>query len=148
WIRAILAENRVKTTRQNNEQAFISIRKHFDESIAQSNELEKAILNNYYAMFLWSNASSYSTKSTDNFLKASGTQKLEIIDAKFKESLKLTELLLNQKSNKWISLFSDVRNLTLTPTIYHFLSYQYIDFLNQVGKTKEYNELFQQILAN
>lgn len=147
WIRAILAENRIKTTRQNNEQAFISIRKQFDESIAQSNELEKAILNNYYAMFLWANASNYSTKSTDSFLKALGTRKQKIIDSIFNVSLKPTELLLNQKSDKWISLFSEVHNLTLTPTIYHFLSHNYLDFLNKTETKEEYNILLKNILA-
>lgn len=147
WIRAILAENQVKTINQTGEQAFISINKYFKESIAQSNTIEKGIINNYYAMFLWSNANTYKTKSADNYLMATAAQKLQIIDSVFKESIKNETLIIPHKSDKFIDLFSEVQNLSLTPTIYHFLSYQYLDFLKQISKTKEYDILRQNILA-
>ena len=145
WIRAILAESQTKTVNQTSEQSFTSIRKHFEESIAQGNPLEKSILNNYYALFLWSNANTFKTKSEDDFLVATGPQKLQIIDSVFKESIKNESLLIPQKSDKFIDLFSQVHNLSLTPTIYHFLSYQYLDFLKQLSKTKEYDNLQQNI---
>jgi TonB-dependent SusC/RagA subfamily outer membrane receptor len=147
WIRAILAENQVKTVNQNGEQAFISIRNHFKESISQSNTVEKAILNNYFAMFLWANSNNYKTKSKDNFLKAIGERKLQIIDSVFIQSLKNETALAQQKTDKYIDLFSEVQNLSLTPTIYHYLSYQYLDFLKQLSKKQEYETLQQKILA-
>ncbi|MCA5005570.1 alpha-2-macroglobulin family protein [Sphingobacterium bovistauri] len=147
WIRAILAENQIKTINQTGEQAFISIRKHFERTISEANIIEKAILNNYYAMFLWSKANSYMTKSLDSYLVADGTKKRQLIDSIFRESLKNEQILTKQSSEKFIGLFSEVKNLTLTPTIYHFLSYQYLDFLKQINKTEEYNALYQSILA-
>jgi TonB-dependent SusC/RagA subfamily outer membrane receptor len=147
WIRAILAENQGKIITQNGEQAFISIRTHFEKSIAESNTIEKAILNNFYAMFLWTNANNYKTKSTDNYLTAAGTKKMQIIDSLFKESIKNEQLLTHTKSDNYNSLFVVIKNLSLTPTVYHFLSYQYLDFLKQIQQSKEHDNLYQNILA-
>ncbi|MGN0003302.1 MAG: alpha-2-macroglobulin family protein [Sphingobacterium composti] len=146
WIRAVLAESQAKTINKTGEQSFISIRKHFEESIAQGNPIEKSILNNYYAMYLWSNSNTFKTKSTDDFLQATGPSKLQIIDSIFRESIKNESLLIQQKSDNFIDLFSQVQNLTLTPTIYHFLSYQYLDFLKQVSKTKEHDSIRNSLL--
>jgi len=137
WIRAVLAESRVMKVNNTDDTTFVKTRKHLEEAIRQGDTLEKAVLQNFYALFLWSNANRYLSDSSDDFVAADVKTKYRIVDSLFSLSLKEKDLLIGSSIKHWTPLLEKRYNLILTPTIYHFLAYQYIGFLKQSSDRQE-----------
>ena len=139
WIRAVVAESQLMKINTNDDDTFVKIKNHFEQAIKEGSALEKSILNNYLAMYLWSNANRYNTTITDAFVKANGKNKLSIIDSLFQLSITNKELLVSNDMTKWEGLLEKNQNLSLTPSLYHFLGYQYRNFLSSVENSNKEN---------
>src|SRR5690606_4508957 len=103
---------------------------HFDDNIRTAEKVEKAVLQNFYASYLFSNINQYASKSQNKFVAKDAKGKIQTIDSIFRLSISDTNGLSTQPITRWKGLFVETRNLSLNPTLYHFLSYQYLDFLN------------------
>lgn len=129
WLRAFLAETNVTQINSSDDQAFIRIDQNFQKGIRESKSLIKDVLYNFYATFLHSNFNRYLSKSENKFLAANAEQKSNIIDSLYKLSLSNTQLLQKENISNWKEMFVDMSNVSLTPTLYHYLSYSYLNFL-------------------
>ncbi len=136
WVRAVLAESRVMKVNNTDDATFVKIRKHFQEALLQSDVLEKAVLQNFYGMFLWANANRYLSESTDDFVAADAHTKHKMIDSIFQLSLKDKRILITSLIKQWTPILEETHNPSLTPTIYHLLIYPYMDFLRQASNVK------------
>jgi len=130
WIRAFLAESKVLEVNQSGDSTFLRIQNHFDDNIRTAEKVEKAVLQNFYASYLFSNINQYASKSQNKFVAKDAKGKIQMIDSIFRLSISDTNGLSTQPITRWKGLFVETRNLSLNPTLYHFLSYQYLDFLN------------------
>ncbi|TDQ82887.1 alpha-2-macroglobulin family protein [Sphingobacterium yanglingense] len=149
WIRAIVAEGQTKKVNRTNDSSFVEIEKYFQQQIKQASAVEKAILNNFYALFLASNINRYLSDTDNDFIASDSKQKIKHIDSLFNLSLEPKESLLQAPLEKWGDLFVSIQNVSLSPTLYHFLAYQYIDFLATYQRDNEdkVNKLKQNIIA-
>ncbi len=149
WIRAIVAEGQTKKVNRTNDSSFVEIEKYFQQQIKQASAVEKAILNNFYALFLASNINRYLSDTDNDFIASDSKQKIKHIDSLFNLSLEPKESLLQSPLEKWGDLFVSIQNVSLSPTLYHFLAYQYIDFLATYQRDNEdkVNTLKQNIIA-
>ena len=137
WIRAILAESHITRMNTTADSGFVRSKRHFQQAIKESEGTSKAVLNNFYAMFLWSNANRYLSKTDDPFINANGDKKFAIIDSIFSQSIQSKKELLSLDTKNWTTIFSEVNNLSLSPTLYHIMVYHYLDFLKQASTKKE-----------
>ncbi len=130
WMRAFLAESKVLEVNQSEDSSFLRIQKHFEDNIRKAEKIEKAVLQNFYASYLFSNINRYASKSQNKFVAIDAKGKIQMIDSIFRLSISDVNGLSAQPITRWKGLFVESRNLSLNPTLYHFLSYQYLDFLN------------------
>ena len=149
WIRAFVAEGQTKKVNRTNDSSFVEIEKYFQQHIKQASPVERAILNNFYALFLASNINRYLSDTDNDFIASDNKQKIKHIDSLFTLSLEPKEALLQAPLEKWGDLFVTTQNVSLSPTLYHFLSYQYIDFLATYQRDNSYkiNKLKEKIIA-
>lgn len=136
WVRAFMAESQARKVNNTDDSAFIEIQKHFEQNINIASSIEKAILNNFYALFLASNSNRYLSNSKNLFISSSSKDKLKYIDSVFNNSTAPKELLINEHLEKWSDMFVETQNPSLSPTLYHFLTYQYLDFLYTQGQNQ------------
>lgn len=136
WVRAFMAESQTKKINATDDDAFIEIDKHFQQHIKQASLVEKAVLNNFYALFLASNLNRYLSESDNPFIAVSEKQKRDYIDSVFNRSLEPKEFLINEPLEKWSAMLTDRQNVVLSPTLYHFLAYQYLAYLQQTEGEK------------
>lgn len=130
WMRAFLAEGKVLEVNQSEDSSFLRIQKHFEENIRTAKKTEKAVLQNLYAGYLFANINQYASKSQNQFIASDAKGKIKLIDSIFRLSISDANSLSQQAITRWKGLFVETRKLSLNPTLYHFLSYQYLDFLN------------------
>lgn len=140
WLRAFLAESKVLEVNQPSDSSFLLIQKHFESNIQRSEKLAKAVLQNFYALYLFSNINQYASKSQNAFVAKDAKGKIQLIDSIFRRSISDVNGLSSEPITKWKDLFVETRNLSLNPTLYHFLSYQYLDFLNTLKDTSAVNK--------
>ncbi|SKB92950.1 TonB-dependent outer membrane receptor, SusC/RagA subfamily, signature region [Sphingobacterium nematocida] len=136
WVRAFMAESQARKVNNTDDSAFIEIQKHFEQNINIASSIEKAILNNFYALFLASNSNRYLSNSKNLFISSSSKDKLKYIDSVFNNSTAPKELLINEHLEKWSDMFVETQNQSLSPTLYHFLTYHYLDFLYTQGQNQ------------
>ncbi|WP_392469665.1 MG2 domain-containing protein [Sphingobacterium cellulitidis] len=127
-IRAILAESQLLKVNTTQEDFFDKVEKHFQKSIDQTEGVQRSILYSFYAQFLGSNMQ-YFSESKNKFLEADEETKYKILDSIFNKSLENKDLLLKQPIENWKSLFTESKNLSLSPTLYHFNINPYLAFL-------------------
>lgn len=130
WMRAFLAEGKVLEVNQSEDSSFLRIQNHFENNIRTAEKVEKSILQNFYASYLFSNINQYASKSQHKFVAKDAKGKIQMIDSIFRLSISEANGLSADPITRWKGLFVETRNLSLNPTLYHFLSYQYLDFLN------------------
>ena len=149
WIRAIVAEGQTKKVNRTNDSLFVEIEKHFQQHIKQASPIERAVLNNFYALFLASNINLYLSDTDNYFIASDNKQKIKHIDSLFNLSLEPKGALLQAPLEKWADLFVSTQNVSLSPTLYHFLAYQYIDFIASYerGNGDKVNKLKEEIIA-
>lgn len=137
WIRAVLAENLSLRINNTDDNTFILVKKHLEKHIIEANQVEQAILQNFYAQYLHNNRHRYLSDSNDPFIAQNTTGKNKIIDSLFNLSLSQKELLVQESIEDWKAMFAEQKNLTLTPTLFHFLTYYYLNFLQNVKNEKD-----------
>ncbi|MFD2553034.1 alpha-2-macroglobulin family protein [Sphingobacterium tabacisoli] len=149
WIRAIVAEGQTKKVNRTNDSLFVEVEKHFQQHIKQASPIERAVLNNFYALFLASNINLYLSDTDNKFIASDNKQKIKHIDSLFHLSLEPKGALLQAPLEKWADLFVSTQNVSLSPTLYHFLAYQYIDFIASYerGNGDKVNKLKEEIIA-
>lgn len=130
WIRAVLAESVSLRVNQTDDDAFTSTREHFEGYIDRTQGVERAILQNHYAQFLHNNIHRYLSQTEDSFILKKYSEKKQIVDSLFHESLQPKDLLIEQPIQHWTGMLAELRNTTLTPTLFHFLADSYLKFLN------------------
>jgi hypothetical protein len=127
-IRAILAESQFLRINTMQKDFFSKVEKHFQENINETNGVQKSLLYGFYAQFLGSNSAYYS-EGDNKFLTSDEKTKNKIIDSIFQKSIENKDLLLKESIDKWLPLFADTTNVSLTPTLYHFNINSYLAFL-------------------
>lgn len=127
-IRAILAESQFLRINTMQKDFFSKVEKHFQENINETNGVQKSLLYGFYAQFLGSNSAYYS-EGDNKFLTSDEKTKNKIIDSIFQKSIENKDLLLKDSIDKWLPLFADTTNVSLTPTLYHFNINSYLAFL-------------------
>ncbi|TJZ61463.1 alpha-2-macroglobulin [Sphingobacterium olei] len=130
WIRAVLAEQYALTINMSTDSAFYRIQQHLLSHIDKATPLEKKVLQNMYASFLSQHLYHSRVESADGFLTWEPNKRQVHIDSIFKISLDNKILLMQEPIDKWKTMVSDLKNRTLAPTIYHLLTYNYLDFLD------------------
>lgn len=129
-LRAILAESQLLQVNTTQEDFFDKVDKHFQTNINQTEGVQRSLLYSFYAQFLGSNIDYYS-ESKNKFLEADEEAKYKILDSLFNKSLENKDLLLKQPIENWKSLFATSKNLSLSPTLYHFNINPYLAFLRR-----------------
>ncbi|MGE8379464.1 MAG: tetratricopeptide repeat protein, partial [Sphingobacterium sp.] len=149
WVRAFLAEGKVLEVNQSEDSAFLRIQKHFEDNIRIAEKLDKLVLQNFYALYLFSNINRYASKSQNKFVAKEAKGKIGMIDSIFRLSISDVSSLSAEPIARWKGLFVETQNMSLNPTLYHFLGYQYLDFLNTLKATNaaDKDKLKKQLLA-
>lgn len=149
WVRAFLAEGKALEVNQSEDSAFLRIQKHFEDNIRIAEKLDKSVLQNFYALYLFSNINRYASKSQNKFVAKDAKGKVGMIDSIFRLSISDVNSLSAEPVARWKGLFVETRNMSLNPTLYHFLGYQYLDFLNTLKATNaaDKDKLKKQLLA-
>ncbi|GGH26153.1 alpha-2-macroglobulin [Sphingobacterium alkalisoli] len=130
WIKAVLAEHHSLTTNMRNDSAFYHIQEHLLSHIDKASLLEKKVLQNVYASFLFQQSYLSRVESAHGFLTWDLDKRKVHIDSLFRASLDNKTLLVQESIDKWKAMVADLKNRTLAPTIYHLLTYNYLDFLD------------------
>jgi len=149
WLRAFLAETQVAAVNTTDDNQFEKIDQLFQNNISTAKPLVKDVLYNFYASFLENNLHRYLSNSSNKFVAAEHQQKWDMIDSLYKLSLTNKDRLKTEKSENWSSMFSDLTNVQLTPTLFHYLSINYLSFLKKdmVSYKNAYQNLHQEIMA-
>lgn len=127
-LRTILAEHHTLTINKDNNQAFNIINKHFQKHLAEANGIERNLIANFYAQYLLSNINLDKVNS-DNFQSLPIENRIQIIDSLLNISLNDKEKLIKEPLSKWQTLLTNNDQIIITPTIYHLLAMNYLDFL-------------------
>jgi len=120
WVRAFLAEGKVLEVNQSEDSAFLRIQKHFEDNIRIAEKLDKSVLQNFYALYLFSNINRYASKSQNKFAAKDAKGKIGMIDSIFRLSISDVNSLSAEPIVRWKGLFVETRNISLNPTLYHF----------------------------
>lgn len=150
FVKAFLAESNVYRINNDEEKFFELGQAHFVKNIAASKSaLVKSVLTNFYADFLYSNQYVDYSETKNSYLKKSRRDRLAFIDSLYRTSLLEKPLLLKQDLSRWAPILSEKENISLSPTLYHLLTYSYINFLsrNQSINSKERTTLIEELLA-
>ncbi|HMR17681.1 MAG TPA: MG2 domain-containing protein [Sphingobacterium sp.] len=137
WIRAVLAESQSLRINNTDNSTFVETKQHFEQHISQANTLERAVLQNFYAQYLYSNINRFLSERADPFIAQNVAGKTKIIDQLFSLSLFPKDVLTHEPIQKWQDMFVEQRNLSLTPTLFHFLAHQYLNFLQFAEKGEQ-----------
>ena len=70
-------------------------------------------------------------------MKLSQDKRREWIDSLYQKSLTAKPALLKQKIATWDTLFVQKENMSLTPTLYHYVASQYLEFLSSSPANKK-----------
>ena len=132
WIRAVLAENLALRVNHSDDAAFTVVKDHLERHINEGNQVEQAILQNFYAQYLHQNRYRYLSDSNDPFMSQNQTGRDKTVDSLFTLSLSAKERLVEENIEDWKAMFGEQKNVTLTPTLFHFLAHPYLHFLRNV----------------
>lgn len=131
FVKAFLAESNVYRINNEEEKFFELGQAHFEKNIAASKStLVKSVLTNFYAQYLQSMLYLNYSEPKNVFLKKSRKERMLFIDSLYASSLKNKERLTQENLSKWAAIFAEKENISLSPTMYHYLAYFYISFLN------------------
>jgi len=149
WVKAFLAESLAKGNNVADDQVFENQEKHFKSNITASKGLRKAVLQNFYASYLLSNEFRYLSKSDNTFLQADAEKKKRIIDSVYNLSIQDREGLERSKIESWSAMLNDQKNISLSPTLYHFVTKDYLAFLMRDKKEnkKKIDDLIKHLTA-
>ena len=128
-IRTILAEHKALTINSENTDSFNAINKHFQNHLNNTKGIERSLIASFYAQHLLSNISIQKV-DTKNYQSLSIENRVQIIDSLFKISLSHKDELIKEPLLTWKTLLNSENEIRLTPTIYHILALNYLDFLN------------------
>src|SRR5690606_23780963 len=131
-----LAESQALTINSTADSTFTIIVKHFVQHINTAEGVEKNLLQYFYARFLLANQHRYLSASTDIFIAQNATGKQKMIDSLFNLSLARPDLLIREPIQKWTDTFEEQQNISLTPTLFHFLAHHYLLFLRSYESDK------------
>ncbi|ULT24669.1 hypothetical protein KUH03_38030 [Sphingobacterium sp. E70] len=115
WVRAFLAEGKVLEVNQSEDSAFLRIQKHFEDNIRIAEKLDKSVLQNFYALYLFSNINRYASKSQNKFVAKDAKGKIGMIDSIFRLSISDVNSLSAEPIARWKGLFVETRNMSLNP---------------------------------
>ncbi len=130
WIRAFLAESQALKINATADTTFLKIKSHFEQHIKMAKAIEQRVLQNFYARFLLANQHRYLSNSSDTFIAQNTVGKQRIIDSLFRLSLTQKDRLVREPIQKWADMFEEQKNISLTPTLFHFLAHHYLNFLS------------------
>lgn len=131
FVKAFLAESNVHRINNDEEKFFEQGQAYFEKNIAASKSvLVKSVLTNFYAQYLQSMLYLNYSEPKNAFLKMSRKERMLFIDSLYASSLKNKQELAQENLPKWAAIFADTENISLSPTMYHYLGYFYISFLN------------------
>ncbi len=137
WIRAVLAENLSLRINNTDDSTFILVKNHLEQHIKQANKAEQAVLQNFYAQYLYGNMPRYLSNSRDPFISQNHIGKVKTIDSLFSLSLSQQELLVHEDIQDWKAMFVEQKNVTLTPTLFHLLAHYYLNFLQNTNHEQD-----------
>lgn len=130
FVKAFFAESTTLRINNKEEEFFELGQKHFETTIEQTKStLIKSILTNFYAQYLESNIYFELSETKNIFLQKNRKDKLKQIDSLYALSLKEQQILLKEPLTDWIRILSPQDNSSLSPTLYHYLSYAYLTYL-------------------
>ena len=135
-LRAFLAENRLLQVNVTEDQFFLKIDQHFQQEISTAKPVVKSLLQFFYAEFLNSERR-FRSQSDHPFVAGNDSTKNKIIDSIFQQALENKQLLKKEGLTNWQYLLTDSTNQSLTPTLFHQIGLQYINFLPNMGKKSE-----------
>ncbi len=143
FMRVFLAESTILRVNQTEEGRFELGQNHFHNYLHQSKDpILQSLLTNFYAQFLEANLYIHFSDSKNSFLKLSQDKRRELIDSLYQKSLTAKPALLKQKIATWDTLFVQKENMSLTPTLYHYVASQYLEFLNSSSANKKQRNNF------
>ena len=109
--------------------SFEKVVESFEQEIGNAKGVTKALYYNLFASYLLANNYRNASKSDHFFIKENNKGKTRIIDSLFQLSIQEKTLLENEQTKDWLELFEDSTNRILTPTLFHYVGYNYINFL-------------------
>lgn len=133
-LRTILAEHNSLTVNTDNIASFDIVNRNFQNHLNDANGIEKSLLANFYAQYLLSNIGIQKV-DTKNFQSQPIDNRIDIIDSLFRLSLSNKVALTKEPLSNWKTLLTSDKEMILTPTMYHLLALNYLDFL-KVDPTK------------
>ncbi len=128
-IKATLALFHTYKINNGDELVFEKVVESFENEISKAKGVEKSLYYNLFASYLLANNYRNASKSDQFFFKENNKGKTRIIDSLFQLSIQEKTILEKEDTKDWLNLFIDSTNRTLTPTLYHYVAYNYINLL-------------------
>ncbi|QTV04648.1 alpha-2-macroglobulin family protein [Faecalibacter bovis] len=167
YLLAFFREIHLLRFKQTNQEFFINkVSETLNNEIKKANKIEKAILHQYYANFLFDRIYSKPIKENDqsnSYTDWSTVKKIKYIDSLLVESIKDYKTLQKEPSEKWKLLFTsnaidqpqleDVKtsfahynSFTIAPTLFHILGNMYLNgidnlYSNNINDVEKRNQI-------